>query len=749
MTNLKPLRGLFHTPRRALLLASAALLCVFLLPAVAAQADTSSTLTVVGTSDVSDSGLIPNLIGPEFQNAYPQFTFKYVGTASGAAITAAENGSDGASVLIVHAPSLENQFVAGAGNTNSQSWSYQGQPGHALWTNDFVLAGPSEPVGTADPAGVSTNASNNIVQAFDDIATAGYNGGSATPAATFVTRGNTSGTSVSEHAIWALVGAQATQPAGLTLCTLNAAEGGGETPVISSYVGTSGAACPAIPPATTTGVLPPAADVPDWYVTTGLSQGQNVVFANSCTTPVPPTGTTTYNTTVLSGPNTCYVFTDRGTYDYLKSGTDPSGAANSYYTIGLAILTRQESASAPGGVDELENYFHGYIINPSAVVLGGTTDEPVNLTAAEDFVNFITSPTVQAQLKNYLPANVTGDTVGGPPFVADASPAISESGIPSTVTAGAAVTVTGNVSNQEPSYPALVSDPVSVDDLLGGLSVPVGTGTTGAGGAYSINFTPPASGSYEVETGAITELVSSALSFSDVLSPGATAAIPISVQSGVDITAATPSTGGVTVSGHVAPAALDSNGKVTILARPSTSTGAFSEIGASSVGQGVSAYAISSALGAGTWQIEASYSDPGQFVGSTSAVSTVAVPSTTSSTPPAHTVAFKKVTAKNGKVTVTGTLKPGPATSGATVELLAVRTTTVKKTATKKKKKGVLARTASVALKEVAHTSVKTGKTTFTITEKPKRGYEYILELEYVQKGQTSSFSKLSSIAVH
>ena len=42
-----------------------------------ASADTSSTLTVVGTSDVSDSGLMPNLIQPAFQKAYPQYTFKY------------------------------------------------------------------------------------------------------------------------------------------------------------------------------------------------------------------------------------------------------------------------------------------------------------------------------------------------------------------------------------------------------------------------------------------------------------------------------------------------------------------------------------------------------------------------------------------------------------------------------------------------------------------------------------------------
>ena len=61
-----------------------------------------------------------------------------------------------------------------------------------------------------------------------------------------------------------------------------------------------------------------------------------------------------------SGANSCYVFTDRGTFDYLASGQDPAGAIPN-----LTILTRgPQSASAPGGSDELVNYFHAYIINP-------------------------------------------------------------------------------------------------------------------------------------------------------------------------------------------------------------------------------------------------------------------------------------------------------------------------------------------------------------------------------------------------
>ena len=53
---------------------------IMLIGRALARADTPSTLTVIGTSDASDSGLIPNVIQPGFTKAYPQYTFKYIGT---------------------------------------------------------------------------------------------------------------------------------------------------------------------------------------------------------------------------------------------------------------------------------------------------------------------------------------------------------------------------------------------------------------------------------------------------------------------------------------------------------------------------------------------------------------------------------------------------------------------------------------------------------------------------------------------
>ncbi len=708
----KPPRSLSHAPRRALLLASAALLFLFLLPAVAARADNSSSLTIIGTSDVSDSGLMPNLIGPEFEQAYPQFTFKYLGNATQTAINSAEAGTFGPSMLIVHAASLENQFVA-------NGYSYQNQYGNAIFRNDFVLAGP-----TADPAAVDPGAVNNIVQAFVDIATAGINGG-GTPKASFISRGGAPGTVVAEHAIWQRVFSGGLEPTGLILCAVSGTNGGGMAPIAASQGVSNGAACP------NSGANPPESAVASWYVVSGLSQGPNVVFANACNT-----------APVLSGANSCYVFTDRGTYDYLQSGTDPNPAAsNSFFSIpNLTIVTKNNSPSALGGQYALNNYFHAYIINPSAPC----GCETVNLTAAQDFMKFITSPAIQAQLSNYLAFN-TNDS-GGAPFVADASPTVTATGIPGTVNAGTPVTVTGSVATNELGYPAIANVPVSVDLVVAGVDIPIGeaTGTSNGTGAYTLTFTPPASGSYQVVSGQVSQIEDPTLTptFGDIQSPGASTAVAVTVQSGVAISSATLGPGGIAVSGTVNPAGLDANGKVTILARPAGSSGAFSEIGAAAIAQGQAGFAVAGTLGAGSWQVEATYSDPGQFASSTSAVANVTVPASA----PAHAVSFKKVSAKKGKITVAGSLKPAPTTSGAKVELLALRGGKVSKS---KSKKGVRARAAAASLHVVANTSVGTGKTSFTIKTKLSRGYQYILELEYVQSGQASAFSKLSTVAVH
>jgi ABC-type tungstate transport system permease subunit len=693
--------GRLGTPRRLLAAPLVGLLvtaAVLLTPGLA-SADSSSSLTVVGTSDLSDSGLIPTLIQPAFHAAFPQFTFKYIGTATGTAINDAESGSAGASVLIVHAESLENQFVA-------SGFSFEPY-GRAIFTNDFVLAGP-----TGDPAGVGADGAHNVVQAFADVATAGINGG-GTPKATFVSRGGTSGTTVEEHKIWAMVAAMATPPTGLLLCTVNSTDGGGETPIAAGNgVTASGQACP------NSGALPTGSALPPWYVATGLTQGPNVVAANACNG-------------YPSGPNSCYVLTDRGTFDYAASGLDPAGAIP-----GLKIVTRDDSPSAPGGQFFLTNYFHAYIINPNK------PDEQVNLTAAQDLLNFLTSPIVQSQLRTYL--DDTSDP-GGAPFVADASPEISvTSGFPSTVAAGHTVTVTGTLTNAEPGYPSLSGKTVSVDELLAGVPVRVASGTTNSAGGFSIAFTPPSSGSYELATGQIQQIENSQVNpvFGDILSPAATSPSSMSVQASIAIINARGSAGGASVTGSVSPAAPDGNANVTILARRQGSTGAFTQVGGESLTGGQGSYAANAALLPGKWQLEATYTDPGELLSATSSTVNVTVPSSST------TVRFKKLKVRKGHVTLTGTLSAAPSTAGATVQLYAMRTAKLGKSgSTKSVRMDVVAR-AAVSFPRVGKTSIGRGKTKFTIRAKLKRGYRYVLQLKYAPKGASSSYSRLKSLTV-
>src|SRR6476661_9650985 len=97
---------------RRMVCAAALLLLAALVPGVSspATADDSSTVTVVGTSDVFDSNLVQSVLKPGFEAAYPQYHLNYVSKGTGAAIAYAEAGT--ASGLLVHAASLENQFVA-------------------------------------------------------------------------------------------------------------------------------------------------------------------------------------------------------------------------------------------------------------------------------------------------------------------------------------------------------------------------------------------------------------------------------------------------------------------------------------------------------------------------------------------------------------------------------------------------------------------------------------------------------------
>jgi hypothetical protein len=517
--------------------------------------------------------------------------------------------------------------------------------------------------------------------------------------AVFFSRGGTnsaSGTTVEEHALWALVGSSGLAPAGVVLCNVSAADGGGATPIKSSVQATSGQACP------DSGSVSQA-DAPSWYFINGGNQAANVVATNACTAGG-------------GSGNDCYSLTDRGTFDFLASGTDPAGSVPN-----LKIVTRNNSASAPGGANELINYFHVYIINPSK------PGETVNVTAAQDFVNFLTSSAVQGELKNYL-AN-TGDP-GGPPFVADASPRLTVSGLPKTYHAGKPVTVSGQVTNAQPGFPAPSGAAVTLSEIVAGVPVSVASARTNASGNYSIRVSPTSTGSYQVSTGQISQIEIASLNpaYGDILSPAASAPVPVAVQSKVSGLSVSSVGGRALVVGSVAPGKGHANATVTFLARKTGSHGAFKKVSVDKLAANDGNFAAALPLAASEkgWQVKVRFQDGKHVLSSTSAAKKVMV----KPAPPAS-AKLSSVKISNGNVTVRGSVFPKP-TAGAKVQLLALNT----------------AAGSPDRFRVFKTMSIGRGHKHFTLHATLKRATRWVLELKYIQHGQASGFSKLKTIAL-
>ena len=217
--------------------------------------------------------------------------------------------------------------------------------------------------------------------------------------------------------------------------------------------------------------------LPTWYVATGLTQGPNVQAANACNG-------------FPSGPNSCYVFTDSGTYHYLASGTDPAGSIPA-----LKIVSQNNAANAPGGQFELINYFHGYIINPSK------PGQTVNLPAAQDFLNYITSPAVQAQVAAYLQSQ-------GSPFKPTASPLLtsSEDSRQLRRPVGTEDHGHGNADQRPAGIPDALRRAGRRQQDRQRPAGAVATAKTDSTGGYSISFVPPTNGSYAVTTNQISKV---------------------------------------------------------------------------------------------------------------------------------------------------------------------------------------------------------------------------------------------------
>jgi len=160
------------------------------------------TLRLATTTSTENSGLLRAIL-PRFEAA-SGLKVQVISVGTGKAMKLGENGD--VDVLLVHSRPDEDRFIAQGFGVNRRDVMY----------NDFILVGPK-----ADPAGV--RGSRDVVAAFRRILDAG---------ATFVSRGDDSGTDKMEKSYWELVGQR---PQGRQY--LSAGQGMGEVLTMSANLG--------------------------------------------------------------------------------------------------------------------------------------------------------------------------------------------------------------------------------------------------------------------------------------------------------------------------------------------------------------------------------------------------------------------------------------------------------------------------------------------------------------------------------
>src|SRR3984893_660600 len=134
------------------------------------------SIIVASTTSTEDSGLFGYLL-PLFK-AKTGIDVKVVAQGTGQALDTGRRGD--ADVVFVHARSAEEKFVA-------EGFGVKRYP---VMYNDFILIGPE-----SDPAGIK--GSKDILAAFKAVKSTG---------ATFISRGDKSGTNMAELALWEQAG---------------------------------------------------------------------------------------------------------------------------------------------------------------------------------------------------------------------------------------------------------------------------------------------------------------------------------------------------------------------------------------------------------------------------------------------------------------------------------------------------------------------------------------------------------------
>jgi tungstate transport system substrate-binding protein len=155
--------------RRTLIAAAAFGIIAFATPAAQAQ---DKSIVVASTTSTQDSGLFEYLLPLYKQRT--GVTVKVVAQGTGQALDTGRRGD--ADVVLVHAKSAEKKFLAEG----------QGVKRYPVMYNDFVLIGPK-----SDPA--SVKGMKDVANAFTTIRNKN---------ASFISRGDRSGTNIAEIKLW-------------------------------------------------------------------------------------------------------------------------------------------------------------------------------------------------------------------------------------------------------------------------------------------------------------------------------------------------------------------------------------------------------------------------------------------------------------------------------------------------------------------------------------------------------------------
>jgi len=155
---------------RGVLVGAMIVICMGLALAAPAGAQ-EKVLLMATTTSTEDTGLL-NVLAPEFKKA-TGIDLRWTATGTGKALKLGEDCN--VDVLMVHAPGAEKKFVDAGFGLNRREIMY----------NDFVIIGPA-----ADPVGVKGKSVKDALQAI------------RAKKATFVSRGDKSGTHMMELDLW-------------------------------------------------------------------------------------------------------------------------------------------------------------------------------------------------------------------------------------------------------------------------------------------------------------------------------------------------------------------------------------------------------------------------------------------------------------------------------------------------------------------------------------------------------------------